>query len=168
MILHVQTNLNHNGTYYPKGSFIQSEEGEFVPLIEEGILKVVEGANTIEEAEEITGSTAGKAEETATEPAVPTAQDTWGPRPDNALENQVSGSNDTDANKDAENAPVAPVVAKFTVLQEFTIENKDSKNFGKHEVGAVIEADPVAAQPLVDNGTLTPFVEPAAPTGDNL
>jgi hypothetical protein len=63
------------------------------------------------------------------------------------------------------NAPAAPVLARFTVLKEFEVTNAESKNFGKHAIGEVIEADPAAAQSLVDSGTLA--LE-GTPSGDNL
>lgn len=49
-ILKIESNLNHNGTYHVKGDFMEADASSFEQLISEGVLSVVEGANTIEEA----------------------------------------------------------------------------------------------------------------------
>lgn len=160
-ILQVLSNLKHNGDTLRAGSFIEAELGEFGSLISDGVLKVIEGANTPEEAAEIVSQEqasrieAGEAEEKVA------PQDTWAPTKEPVVAPDLSGQESVAT---TEQAPAA-TLAKFNVLQAFEVTNPESKNFGKHAVGEIIEADPAAAQALVDKGTLSPV---ETPSGDNL
>lgn len=161
MIFHVQSKLNHNGTIYEKGSFIISEEN-FSELCREGVLKQID-AETVAEAEAIVNAEADTAKAEANEEVKP--QDTWGPRPADSIENQPLTPEEKQEEVKTEEAKTeqAPALAKYRVLKEFEIKNPESKNFGVHTVGAEIEADPSAAQALVEDGVLEAIVD-----GDNL
>lgn len=166
MIYHVLSNIKHNGEEFKKGSFIEGALGEYTGLVEAGALAIVEGADTIEEAKEIVGKPAETP--TATEAPKVEEQNTWGPRPDNALENQPLSEEEKDKAPEEQKTD-APTLVKYVVLKEFTVSDETSKNFGKHEVGSTIEADPEAAGTLVLDGYLEVAVENTnAPTGDNL
>lgn len=78
-IILVVSNLKHDGTDYKKGQFIDSEPSVFQGLINEGVLRVIDGAETVKEAEEILAEEVAAAgdEEVAAAP-----KDTWGAVPD--------------------------------------------------------------------------------------
>jgi hypothetical protein len=156
-IIQVLSNIKHNGEVLKAGDFIEREVAEFAQAIETGVMRVF-NVKTIDEAEAIVSKEVERAEKiVAPEP------------PENTFEAKPDSSKDK--------VQADPNIAKFTVLKDFTINNKDSKNFGEHKVGEVIEADPTAAQSMIDDGTLELFVEPAPekkedaplpPAGDNL
>lgn len=145
-IFEVLSNLNHNGTVYQAGQFIEGELKEFAQAIEGNVVKLVKGAKTTDEAIVAKAEASVGTSEQKAEPEAP---------------------------QTASEAPKeASPESRFTVLKEFEITNESSSNFGKHTVGEVIKADPVAAQPFVDDGTLELFVgiqdEKLPDAGDNL
>jgi hypothetical protein len=152
-------NLKHNGDSVTAGTIVQAEDGAFSDLVALGVMTPVPGANSAEEAAAMLAEAQAAQEQAAPAPAP--SQDTWGPTKEPVVAPEAPAAPDAPAAQ----TTVAPVLAKFTVLKDFEITNADSKNFGKHAVGDVIEADPSAAQSLVDSGTLAPV---GTPTGDNL
>lgn len=72
----VQSNLKHDGVNFAKGSFIQGDADQFDILVQDRVLKLVEGANTMDEAKEMVDIE--KESEPAEEKA-PQPKDTWGP-----------------------------------------------------------------------------------------
>lgn len=56
MIFQVLTNIKHNGEIFPVGKFFEGEKGEFIVLVKDGALKMIEGAKTIEQAKKIISS----------------------------------------------------------------------------------------------------------------
>lgn len=106
MIYIVKSNLRHNGTDYPKGSFLSVEEGatSFDSLVQDGVLELVEGAKTEAEAKEILAEKQGEVAPTEAAP-VAKPQDTWGPQPDVEV---------VAAPQAAETAPSAPTEAAPT------------------------------------------------------
>ncbi len=158
-IFQVLSNLKHDGDLLVKGTLLEAPLYQFETLVREGVLRIVEGASNIAEAADILAKEAAQSIEEGTEPAAPAPQDTWAPTKEPVVAPEVP--------KEPE-APQAPVSQKYTVLKEFEITNTESKNFGTHAVGAVIVADPVAAQALVDNGTLSLVTETAPDAGANL
>jgi len=90
VFIKVNSNLNHNGQTYQKGSVFEAEQGEFQQLINNGVLSVIDGAENITEAEQI-ASTPEVVEATQAEEVV-TPNDTWGPQPDvPVVESQADG-----------------------------------------------------------------------------
>lgn len=80
MIFKVLSNLNHNGIAYTAGSFITGEGATFDSLVADKILKIVEGAESVEDAKILDSEPT--AETTAEETVVAKPADTWGPQPD--------------------------------------------------------------------------------------
>lgn len=77
-IFQVLSNLNHSGDLYKAGTFFEGELSEFGNLVKDGVLRVVEEAKTIAEAQEIVAKEdAAKANQTASEESAP---NTWGPK----------------------------------------------------------------------------------------
>lgn len=81
-IFKVKSNLTHNGDRYEAGNLIEGDDAAFQPLVADGVLEVVEGAATAEEAKDIIA--AQESEEAAKPAAEPEAKpaDTWGAQPD--------------------------------------------------------------------------------------
>lgn len=79
-IFHVQSNLKHDGTEYPTGSFIEGDAGTFNQLVNDGILVEVVGAETISEAKEIVEKDAEQKKEEAEILAEKEPENTWGPK----------------------------------------------------------------------------------------
>lgn len=163
-IFEVLSNLKVDATLHMAGTVIEEEIQKLTQCIETGIVRIIENATTIDEGKAIV------AEKAAVAAAAPAAvivepENTFGPKPDGEGESTTT---------DQETGNTNEVVVKFSVLKEFEITNKESKNFGIHKVGDVIEANPEAAQSMVDNGTLELFVEKKDDTvviptaGDNL
>lgn len=134
---YITGNVKHNGVTYAQGTAVEATEAT-APLVEIELAVVIEAEN---EAEAI----ALGAEQTAVPAAVveePEPEGTFGPFPDQ--------------NEKAPAAPQEPevTIGKFIFMQDFEVTNKDSKNYGQHKRGDVIEADVVAAQDLIDQGIL--------------
>lgn len=124
-IFHVLSNLKHNGQVFEKGTLFAGEENQHQDLVKIGVLAVIDGAETVEEAKEIIGVNAEQAKAPEAEAPKTTPQDTWGAQPDTVPEapkepvapiSPESGSNeqveaptgqkeaDVDAPKTTENA----------------------------------------------------------------
>lgn len=80
-IIKIESNLRHNGTDHVKGDFMEADASSFEQLISEGVLSVVEGANTIEEARAMTEEAMASA--VATEEAQQ-PENTWEAKKDEA------------------------------------------------------------------------------------
>ena len=160
--------LKHDGDLLAKGTFVASELPAFEDLAKQGILKLIEGAENLDHAMELDGE---DTDETAEEVK---PKNTWGPtEPEKDAEKPTDSTDTTDATdgdkKPEDTKPVEPTLKKYKVLKEFTVDNKDSKNYGTHAVDSFVEADPAGAQGLVDSGTLELVGDTTdADTGDNL
>jgi hypothetical protein len=156
--------LKHDGDLLQVGTYVMSELTAFEDLAKQGILKLIEGAESMEHAMELDGA------KQATEVEEVKPKNTWGPTDPEKEADTTTDTTDADTTKtDDATKPVEPTLKKYKVLKEFTVENKDSKNFGTHAVDSFIEADPAGAQGLVDNGTLELVADTTdADTGDNL
>lgn len=75
----VISNVNHNGTLIEKGRFIEGELSEFAHLVAMGVMKVIEGATSVESAMEMAVPSGEKA---AASDAAPAKPNTWQPKPD--------------------------------------------------------------------------------------
>jgi len=78
-IYKVTSNIKHNGEDIKKGSFVEEFVGANT-LAADGVLKLVEGATTLEEAVEIDAEEIAKAGESVEEEVAP--QNTWEPKKD--------------------------------------------------------------------------------------
>lgn len=154
-------NIKHGDQFLKAGTVFQGVVSEFAQLIEDGAIRLLDEARDIAHGVEIIAAEqAQKVEaEQAKESEAP--QDTWGPAKEPVVAPEETQATDTETTTPV----VAPELAKFNVLKEFEVTDETSKNFGKHAIGEVIEANPVAAASLIADGTLAPV---DVPTGDNL
>jgi hypothetical protein len=72
---HIKSTVKHNGTTYTKDSVLQGELVEFQTLVNDGLFAVLEGAETLEEAEQIVADSKITPEAQAKED-----ENTWGPK----------------------------------------------------------------------------------------
>ena len=84
-IFQVLSNLNHSGTRYTKGQIFEGNLAEFGNLVTDGVLRVVNGAESIEEAKEIVAKEGETAVAESTTPEKE-PENTWGPKPDEVPE----------------------------------------------------------------------------------
>lgn len=128
-------NINHNGTGYEKGTFVDGLDfgGALYGLVEAGALKPIEGASTAEEAAQLDAEETANVEAATTEVA---SQDTWGARPDeeekepgltpDAEEQKPEDEGGEEAPEGSGNAP-AEEVSTEDVTPESAPENADAK-----------------------------------------
>lgn len=77
----VLSNLNHDGTHFQKGAFIEGDYSPtFITLVRDGIIKEVLGASTFAEAKKIVETEEVNTPEVIEEVKEP--ENTWGGRPD--------------------------------------------------------------------------------------
>lgn len=86
-IIYVVSNLNHNGTQFAKGSFCEGDTDEFGTLFNDGVLEVVKGAKTIEQAQKIKADQASSEAEATVAAVEP--ENTWGPKKDPIPEDEA-------------------------------------------------------------------------------
>lgn len=179
-ILHVTSNLKLGTDLHTKGSVIELDEAtleSITNLVEDGTLRVVDGAENLEQAADIVAAEEAKKRAEEIEAGIKAeTPNTWGPTKEPVVapeaENEAETAETAKGGETAEATPKTPTdetaattTAKFEVVKDFEVTNPDSKNFGKHVVGDIIEADVEAAQSLVDGGILA---QVAPETGDNL
>ena len=73
------SNLNFGGTLHNAGSFFEGELEQYEALVKDGVLRVIEGAESVEHAIKLAE------EEIASAPTpeeVKAPENTWGPKPD--------------------------------------------------------------------------------------
>ena len=109
----VLRNLKHNGEELAKGSLFEGTLEGFQQLVDMGVLRVVEGAETLEQAAEIVKGEVDAAVQKAEATAAVAPKDVWAPQP---AKEEVAA---TDAAHTQETAPekaadteVAPVVGE--------------------------------------------------------
>jgi len=125
-IFKVLSSLNHNGTIHEKGSILNVEvnAGQFDSLVADGVLELVDGARTEDEAKEIIASKVAE-NDTVVAPEAVKPQDTWGPQPD----------------KEAVLPPVATETAPVeATAPEATIPSTDAQIAPEKVAGAETEA----------------------------
>ena len=96
-IFQVIKNIKHNGTYHNAGEFIEAEVGAFGELIELGFLKIIDGAKSIEHAQEIIASEKEQVGEQVNTEKEKEPENTWGPKQD---EDEEEKTDTDDAPKD--------------------------------------------------------------------
>lgn len=123
-ILQVLSDLKHNGTLHKAGTFLEAEAGQFEDLVKQGILKVIEGAENVEEAAKIVLADAQKTAAVAAE-ASKEAENTWGPKADPIV------APEAEAAKSGNEQKVETAVDTTTVTKP---EAEAAKNTGSGEV----------------------------------
>lgn len=114
-IFKVISNIKHNGEDFLKGSFIAEEFVGSQILVNDGVLKEIVGAETIDEAKAIDAEEKA-IEEVAEEVVEP--KDTWAPEPDEPIttdENTETPSDETEIITESEvtdenTGPVEPSI----------------------------------------------------------
>ena len=97
----VLSNLKHDTETYEKGSFFAGELATFQSLVNENVLRVIEGASSIEEAKDIVAEAEVETEESSEEVTVePT--NTWGPTKEVEASTEEKVEEDVTENKEAE------------------------------------------------------------------
>lgn len=86
-IIQVLSNIKHNGEFYATGSLIEAQAGEFQQLINDGAIRVVEGAKSITHARELLSKEVANTVEEVEE--IVESQDTWGAAPDPIVTEEV-------------------------------------------------------------------------------
>ena len=173
-IYKVLSNLNHNGTSHAKGEYIDGEFAGSEALVLDGVLKLIEGATTIEEAKEIEAE-ASEQEAPAEEEVAP--QDTWGPTKDEEqLDKDIDNLvNDTKLEDEVYTGPMEfyKVVGEVHPLNEDGSPKDEVLEVGSiHELpkGAVDVESGLweVATPEEVNGIKTPEVESGEKIDDTI
>lgn len=127
-IFHVVSNLNYSGTIYKTGDFIENELAGFEDLVKDGVLRIVEGAETAAQAAQIIAAEAEAKLQNEASAEAKAPKDTWGPQPNKTPE-ELSAEKEA-ANKS--DKPVSPTndageaILKFKVLPEAGIATADA------------------------------------------
>lgn len=143
-------NIKHNGATFDKGSVIEGELATFQPLLEDGVLAIIDGAETREEAEVLAGTPAVAPE--VVEEVEP--ENTWGPKPDEP---------ETDDNATPDDGEVVDVkIGNYRIIGEapYTDENGDKK--GTLEIGTIYELPIAVGDAFVADG-----IAEIVPTDEN-
>lgn len=106
----VLSNLKHDGGLFEKGSILEAAEGAFEGLVKSGILRLVEGAKSIEHAAELAAAEVTAA--AAKAGAVAKPKDTWAASPEKPVAvaaevAETAPAATEDAQKPAEEAQAA-------------------------------------------------------------
>ena len=144
IIFQVLSNLNHSGTRFEKGQFFEGNYSEFGNLVNDGVLRVVHGAESIEEAKEIVAKeseTAGP--ETSTEEKEP--ENTWGPKPD-----EIEIPKEEVVNVNLEEYKGEMGNYKITGVAEYTDET--GVKTGELEIGSIQNLPKEIGQIFVEKG----------------
>lgn len=163
IFLEVLSNLNHDGTLYEKGEVVGADSiPPYVSLVADGVLRIVEGATSKEDAELIAEEERQIAKDADAGTSAPVeGPDTWGP-----TEPEVPA----EAPAEAPETPVASTTPEAPVLKSFTVAAADGIQLEGadtvYALGEVVELDPASDQAvlLVTNGFITevPAEDPAA------
>lgn len=178
-IIQVLSDLKLNGVLVKAGDFFESEISAFADLIDQGVLRVIHGAQTVDEAVQKVKEEADAAIVSAEEQEAAAEQNTWGakkdpvePAPDatttdtaNADANAGGAADTTTEMKPTTPAPDAPVLLKYKVAVAFTVADTESPITGEHQVDDEVEATAEDAAAYVADGSL---VADVSDTGDNL
>jgi hypothetical protein len=159
-IFQVISDLNLGGDLKKAGDFLEIEIDKVADLVDMGVLKVIEGANNVDEAVQKVKEEADAKIQEAEIAAEAAPKNTWEATKPDATADAAAAPVETDtttANADAnaggaaattENAPEAPVLTKYTVLKEggISVANPDDAN-APIEYGQGVEVDLNAADP---------------------
>lgn len=142
----VLSNLNHDGTHYQKGAFIEGDYSPtYINLVRDGVLEEILGASTASEAKKIIETeNANTPEEEPTETVTP--ENTWGPKSDEPEEV-------TPEVKQLEHK-----VYKITGDAFFTDEN-GVRQGEPLEIGSIQNLHPDVGQIFVDGGVAEEVTE---------
>jgi hypothetical protein len=106
-ILLVLKNLRHDGADLAVGSLFEADINAFQGLVDMGVLRVIEGAKTLEEAEQIV-KTQIAAGASKVAPAAAASQDKFKAAPDKPVETPPAPAPEVQANSTADASKVAP------------------------------------------------------------
>lgn len=90
----VRTKLQHNGEEYPVGRIFSGEQGEFSQLVADGVLRVIEGANTAAEAAAMADIMDKKAAADAEAGQEVQPKNTWEAQPDRKPDEPAAAPSD--------------------------------------------------------------------------
>ena len=115
-ILYVKSNLKHNGDTHKAGSFFEGEVSEYQGLINDGVLRVMDGASTVAQAQEILAKEVADAEAAQREVEAGTvAQNTWEAKKDPVQE--TAAAPEAPAAQTTTTEPEKPAAPKVEVGQ---------------------------------------------------
>lgn len=180
-ILQVMSDLKLNDVIHKTGDFIEAGVDELADLVDIGVLKVIDGAKSIDEAAQKVKEEADAKIEAEEQKADDVNENTWGAKkdviPDETTDANAGGATETkdtttDGNAGGEGttvattiAPDAPVLIKYKVAADFTVSDENSAIVGDHKAGDEVELTAEDAAPFLEAGSLA--VDPGE-TGDNL
>lgn len=186
----VKSNIKHDGTEYKKGSFFEAEYDAFQDLVNDGVLRVVAGASSVEEAEAIIAKENEETGEQVAKEKEVQPENTWGPKTDEPEEKKDQQNADANAGASTDagnpedkkveeyNGPMAKY--KITGVASFTDEKGEKQ--GELEVGSIQNLPKEIGDQFVTDGVAVEVTEEKAPsevgsdankpedkiTGDNL
>ena len=170
----VKSNIKHDGTEYKKGSFFEAEYDAFQDLVNDGVLRVVAGASSVEEAEAIIAKENEETGEQAIKEKEVQPENTWGPKADEPKAPEKV----EDPKPEEYNGPMGKY--KITGVASFTDEKGEKQ--GELEVGSIQNLPKEIGDQFVTDGVAVEVTEEKAPsevgsdankpedkiTGDNL
>ena len=110
-IFQIKGNINHNGTVYKAGEFIEAEVAEFEHLVKLGAMRLFPEAKTTEEAQAVVESE--KSQKENSQAVIGEENNTWAAKKDGENTWQPNRK-PAEAPKDEAVAPVAPVATENT------------------------------------------------------
>lgn len=172
----VKQNLKHNGTDYKVGQLVQDEFEATPNLVNDGVLRVIEGAESIQEAEAILAEEKEKHGERASGEAELQPENTWGPRkdeqeevkPKNKPEDKkegflgkiFGGMGNIDKPEDKGEVYNGPMV-KVRFIKDYEVVNENNEKTGEIlATGTETEIPEPTVTIMVDTG----FIEIIAPS----
>lgn len=180
-IYKVLSNLKHNGVDYLKGTFFQSEpESAFNVLVSDGVLRLMDGASTIEEAEKMDAEEMENAKQVEQEKEATAGDNTWEPKKDDevtAPENDVvtpetkepevvtTPENDDAPKDDIDTTNVGPM-GKYKVTGEIFPLNEDgTQKDTAIEIGTIVDVPEVVGDTWIVEGLAEKVEETASTVG---
>jgi hypothetical protein len=150
VIFQVLSNLKYGADSYTAGTFFSGGLEEFGYLVTEGVLKMIPGAKTIDEAQEIVAKENEIAQEQAQKDASIAPENTWGPQPDEPKVEDTKDEVKTDIRKYKVVFPDGGIMIGDT----------------QHVAGSVVELDSQSpeAQYFTAEGNIVEETEPSSAT----
>jgi hypothetical protein len=177
--LKVLSNLNLGGTLHQAGTIIEDDVSAFLNLIEEKVLEVIEGAESLEDAKAIDAEKQAQVAKAEAEAEGQEPENTWGAKPDEdvtppaeevapveAPGAEVTAPASTETTATTEQAPELVKYDVVTLIDTGTVEAP-----AVQEIGTVVELDPAAEATLhwVEEGAIKiADTTPAEETGNDL
>lgn len=148
-IYQVQSNVRHNGDSYVKGTLLSSDES-FDQLVSDGLFKVIEGAETIEEAKKIVEEEK-ELESMENESGDVAQANTWEPQKESKPEESTEPKNETaekkeskgflggifGGKKDDATEPYTGPMSQYKITGIAPFLNEKGEQEGLHDIGTV-------------------------------